>query len=88
MTTKTTKAPTKTAATQAKKFVTTYKKIKDEVGRMMVGQDEVIDGVLTALLAGGHVLLEGVPGLGKRCSSAPWEKRSTFTSPESSSHRT
>ena len=32
---------------------------------MMVGQDEVIEGVLTALMAGGHVLLEGVPGLGK-----------------------
>jgi MoxR-like ATPase len=32
---------------------------------MMVGQDGVIDGVLTALMAGGHVLLEGVPGLGK-----------------------
>ncbi len=32
---------------------------------MMVGQEAVIDGVLTALMAGGHVLLEGVPGLGK-----------------------
>ena len=31
----------------------------------MIGQDEVIDGVLTALIAGGHVLIEGVPGLGK-----------------------
>ena len=32
---------------------------------MMVGQDETVDGVLAALFAGGHVLLEGVPGLGK-----------------------
>jgi len=32
---------------------------------LIVGQDEVVDGVITALLAGGHVLLEGVPGLGK-----------------------
>ena len=32
---------------------------------MIVGQQDVIDGVLTGLLAGGHVLLEGVPGLGK-----------------------
>jgi len=31
----------------------------------VIGQDEVIDGVLTALIAGGHVLIEGVPGLGK-----------------------
>jgi MoxR-like ATPase len=33
--------------------------------KMMVGQGEIIDGVLVALFAGGHVLLEGVPGLGK-----------------------
>lgn len=32
---------------------------------MIVGQTDVIDGVLTAMMAGGHVLLEGVPGLGK-----------------------
>ncbi|MDA1266226.1 MAG: MoxR family ATPase [Planctomycetota bacterium] len=49
----------------AENFRQTYGRIKDQVGRMMVGQDEVVDGVLTALLAGGHVLLEGVPGLGK-----------------------
>lgn len=46
-------------------FRTTYNNIKEQVCRMMVGQDDVIEGVLTALLAGGHVLLEGVPGLGK-----------------------
>ncbi|MEC7584119.1 MAG: MoxR family ATPase, partial [Planctomycetota bacterium] len=43
----------------------TYEAIRAEVGKMMVGQGEVVEGVLTALLAGGHVLLEGVPGLGK-----------------------
>jgi len=58
------KAP-KTAATQAAEFRTTFDKIKTEISRIMVGQEEVIDGVLTALMAGGHVLLEGVPGLGK-----------------------
>jgi MoxR-like ATPase len=36
-----------------------------EIGRVMVGQHEVIRHVLVALLAGGHTLLEGVPGLGK-----------------------
>jgi len=46
-------------------FRETYAKIQTEIGRMMVGQDEVVEGVLTALFAGGHVLLEGVPGLGK-----------------------
>lgn len=39
--------------------------VKEEIGRAMVGQKEVIDLTLNALLAGGHVLLEGVPGLGK-----------------------
>jgi len=53
------------AKRDAARFAETYAKIKTEIGRMMVGQDEVVEGVLTALFAGGHVLLEGVPGLGK-----------------------
>ncbi len=40
-------------------------RIRAEVGKMIVGQEEIIDGVLTCLLAGGQALLEGVPGLGK-----------------------
>ena len=39
--------------------------IRAEVGRAFIGQDDVLDQVLVALLAGGHVLIEGVPGLGK-----------------------
>ena len=39
--------------------------VREQIGRAVVGQDEVIDQVLVALLAGGHVLIEGVPGLGK-----------------------
>jgi len=39
--------------------------IRREIGKVIVGQQEVVDGVLICLLAGGHVLLEGVPGLGK-----------------------
>ncbi len=39
--------------------------VKDEIGKIIVGQDEVVQGVLICLLGGGHVLLEGVPGLGK-----------------------
>lgn len=39
--------------------------VKEEIGEALVGQKEVIDLTLTALLSGGHVLLEGVPGLGK-----------------------
>jgi MoxR-like ATPase len=39
--------------------------LREEIGKMIVGHREVVDGVLTCLLAGSHVLLEGVPGLGK-----------------------
>jgi MoxR-like ATPase len=39
--------------------------VRQEIGKVIVGQQPVVDGVLTCLLAGGHVLLEGVPGLGK-----------------------
>ena len=40
-------------------------RVRQEIGKIIVGQQEVVDGVLICLLAGGHVLLEGVPGLGK-----------------------
>ncbi len=40
-------------------------RVRDEVEKTMIGQRRVVDRVLTALLAGGHVLLEGVPGTGK-----------------------
>ncbi len=39
--------------------------IRKEIGKVIVGQTEVVDGVLICMIAGGHVLLEGVPGLGK-----------------------
>ena len=39
--------------------------VREEVGRVIVGNDDVIDGVMTCLLARGHVLLEGIPGVGK-----------------------
>jgi MoxR-like ATPase len=40
-------------------------RLRAEIGKAVVGQDDVVDQVLTALVASGHVLLEGVPGLGK-----------------------
>ena len=46
-------------------FTTTFRRIEQELGKMMVGQQEVVEAVLVAFFAGGHVLLEGVPGLGK-----------------------
>ena len=41
------------------------RQIRDEIGKVIVGHEDVVEGVLIALVAGGHVLLEGVPGLGK-----------------------
>ncbi|MDP6442497.1 MAG: MoxR family ATPase [Pirellulaceae bacterium] len=55
-------AAAREAATEFKRVHT---EVRTEIARMMVGQEAVIDGVLAALYAGGHVLLEGVPGLGK-----------------------
>ena len=40
-------------------------RVREEIGKVIVGQTAVIEGVLICLVAGGHVLLEGVPGLGK-----------------------
>lgn len=47
------------------KFSQLARAIETEVGRVIVGQKEVVRGVLTCVLAGRHALLEGVPGLGK-----------------------
>jgi MoxR-like ATPase len=44
---------------------TQLQRVREEIGKVIVGQQQVVDGVLICLLAGGHVLLEGVPGLGK-----------------------
>lgn len=40
-------------------------KCRDEAKKRLIGQDALIDGIMTAFIAGGHVLLEGVPGLAK-----------------------
>jgi MoxR-like ATPase len=50
---------------RCEEFRATYKRLQDEVGKVVVGHREVVDGVLMSLFAGGNVLLEGVPGLGK-----------------------
>jgi len=60
-----TAAVTSEAQEAASQFCSIYERIQQQIARMMVGQEDIVDGVLTALMAGGHVLLEGVPGLGK-----------------------
>ena len=49
----------------ASEFVETFNRIRNEVARFIVGQEKIIEDVLVAVVCGGHVLLEGVPGLGK-----------------------
>ena len=50
---------------QIKEFARVFHSIEDEVGRVIVGQRDIVRKVLTSFFAGGHVLLEGAPGLGK-----------------------
>jgi MoxR-like ATPase len=46
-------------------FVTVFESLRNEVRKVIVGHDDVITNVLVGLFSGGHVLLEGAPGLGK-----------------------
>src|SRR5512136_1833748 len=50
---------------QIQQFRQAYGAVRAEIGKVIVGQDAVVEGTLIALFSGGHVLLEGVPGLGK-----------------------
>jgi len=50
---------------RAQAFLRDYRAVREQVQRVIVGHEEVVDGVLTCLCVGGHCLLEGVPGLGK-----------------------
>jgi len=52
-------------AGEVENFLQTFQRIRAEVSRFIVGQHEIIEDVLIAIVCGGHVLLEGVPGLGK-----------------------
>ncbi len=47
------------------RFAERYAKIRGEIAREMIGQEDVVEHLLLAVVAGGNVLLEGVPGLGK-----------------------
>src|SRR2546428_357878 len=50
---------------QIHSFRQTYAALRAEIGKVIVGNDEIVEGTLIAIFAGGHVLLEGVPRLGK-----------------------
>ncbi len=55
----------RTAEERIARFHTLAREIRDEVGKVIVGQHAVVENLLLCLLGGGHALLEGVPGLGK-----------------------
>ena len=46
-------------------FQEQFRRAEEEIGKVIVGNDSIVRGVLVALFADGHVLLEGIPGLGK-----------------------
>jgi MoxR-like ATPase len=46
-------------------FWADFQRLRAEISKVIVGQQEILDDMLISLIAGGHVLLEGVPGLGK-----------------------
>jgi len=50
---------------QTEQFRNRYTAVKEQIGRVIVGHDDIVHGVLTSMFIGGHCLLEGVPGLGK-----------------------
>jgi MoxR-like ATPase len=50
---------------QIEEFQTTFEQIRDELGRVIIGHREIVEQILIAFFAGGHVLIEGVPGTGK-----------------------
>ncbi len=50
---------------QLDQFRSDFEALRREIGKVIVGHAEIVEGTLLALIAGGHVLLEGVPGLGK-----------------------
>jgi MoxR-like ATPase len=54
-------------STEAKiqSFRQAWQSLRAEIGKVIVGAEAIVEGTLTAIFAGGHVLLEGVPGLGK-----------------------
>ena len=76
------------AGERVEAFVKSYGQLEREVGKVIVGHDEIVDQVLVALFAGGHVLLEGVPGLGKTLLVRTLAEASTCRSRASSSRPT
>ena len=56
---------TRLSISEVKRCAAVVSNIKEEIGKVVVGQNEIIDGLILAVLCDGHVLLEGVPGIAK-----------------------
>lgn len=61
--------PPDTLSAQAVEIRTAIQKIKDEIGKVIIGQSETIELMIAAMITNGHVLLEGVPGIAKTLTS-------------------
>ncbi len=59
------KSPVSNPEEQVQEFQKDCGRIREEIGKMIVGNRDIIDGAIMVMMAGGNVLLEGVPGLGK-----------------------
>src|SRR2546421_589503 len=75
---------------RAAEFGRRYESLRAEIAKVIVGHGEIVEGVLTCMLAGGHGLLEGVPGLGKTlldpflllATQNPLEMEGSYSLPE------
>ena len=64
------------------------KKASDEIRRTVIGKDDIIIKILMTICAGGHVLLEDIPGVGKTTIAVAFSRRSVLNTTGCSSHRT
>ncbi len=73
---------------EAERALADIARIKESIGTVIFGQESVIERTLVAVLAGGHALLVGVPGLAKPSWSKHWERCLAFRASASSSRPT
>ena len=72
---------------RVREFVAAFEALRTEVEKVIVGHRAIITHVLTAMFAGGHVLLEGVPGTGKAAYRRPLGDPSSSSRSRGSSSR-
>ena len=88
MTTTTATPPANADEEEVARLLEKIPKLRAEIGKVIIGQQAVVEELLTAFLAGGHCLLEGCPAWARRSSSARLRRRWTWCSTASSSRPT